>query len=56
MPEVEREVARAVELLEVEAVGGAFRFQVVVGFGSVHVGVRRGHMEGRFLQGVRNQL
>ena len=56
VPEIQAKFAWAVELLEVEPFGGAFRFQVVVGFGRVHVGVRCGHVEGRFFQCVRNQL
>lgn len=55
-PEVEAQFARAVELLEVESVCRALRFQVVCGFGGVHVGVRRRHVEGGILQRVRNQL
>ena len=47
---------RTIKLLEVQAFGGALRFQVVIRFGRVHVGVCRRHLERGFLQGIRNQL
>ena len=56
VPEIQAKFARAVKLLEVEPFGGALRFQVVVRFGRVHVGMRRGHVERRFFQCIRNQL
>ena len=52
----EAHFARTVKLLKIESFGRTFRFQIVIRFGRVHVGVCRSHLERRFLQGVRNQL
>ena len=54
--EAEAHFARTVELLEIQAVCRTLRFQIVIGFSCINVGMRSCHMEGRFLQSIRNQL
>ena len=56
MAEVERELARAVKLLEVERVCRALCFEIVVGTSRVHVGMCCGHVVRALLQDFGNLL
>ena len=48
--------ARTIELLEIQTVCWALRFQIVIRFSRVHVGVCGSYLERSFFQCVRNQF